>query len=222
MCLVGPSGCGKTTLLKMMAGLESYEGLIAIGGEPVQGTLPEIGFVFQEPGLLPWRTVRRNVEIGLVAQDVGKAERRRRVDHFLALTRLSRFESYLPYQLSGGMQQRVALARALVGQPRVLLMDEPFGSLDAITRARLQDELVSLVEQTSTTTVLVTHDVDEALFCADRTAVFAHAPDGLQRVLDVPLKRPRERADFVESNELVEVRREILRVLNQAPPELED
>jgi ABC-type nitrate/sulfonate/bicarbonate transport system ATPase subunit len=219
MALVGPSGCGKTTLLKMMAGLEPYEGTITIRGDVVDGTPENIGFVFQETGLLPWRTVRRNVEIGLAAQKVDKAERRERVDHYLALTRLSAFADYLPYQLSGGMQQRVALARALVGAPDVLLMDEPFGSLDAITRAHLQDELVSLVEATTTTTVLVTHDVDEALYCADRTAVFAHAPNGLRRVLDVPLHRPRTRQEFVEAQQLIELRKDILAILNEpAPP----
>jgi NitT/TauT family transport system ATP-binding protein len=220
LALVGPSGCGKTTVLKMMAGLEPYDsGTISVGGQVVRSVPANIGFVFQEPGLLPWRSVRRNVEIGLANRGDSVATRNAIVDHHLQMTGLGDFSKYLPYQLSGGMQQRVALARALVGEPQVLLMDEPFGSCDAITRSRLQDELVSIVESSRTTTVLVTHDVDEGLYCADRMAVFGVRPAGIQLIFDVPLSRPRSRTDFVEAHELSDVRHQVLDVLNAPAPD---
>jgi NitT/TauT family transport system ATP-binding protein len=215
IALVGPSGCGKTTLLKMMAGLEPYDsGSISIRGQPVKGVPLNIGFVFQEPGLLPWRTARQNVEIGLVAHKKDRQATKQAVDRHLAITGLTDYADFHPYRLSGGMQQRVALARALVGEPDVLLMDEPFGSLDAITRARLQDELVEIMQETRTTTVFVTHDVEEALYCSDRMAIFGPRPVGLQRVLRVPLSRPRSRREFVESIALVRLREEVLGILN--------
>ncbi len=198
-----------------MAGLEVPDsGSVYIRGEPVVGVPFHIGFVFQEPGLLPWRTVRQNVELGLAAHKPTPTRKREAVDRYLGITGLMDFADYHPYQLSGGMQQRTALARALVAEPDVLLMDEPFGSLDAITRGRLQEELVVIVQGIGTTTVLVTHDVEEALFCSDRMAVFGPRPAGLQRVLDVPLSRPRTRASFVESGNLVDLRREVLVILN--------
>jgi ABC-type nitrate/sulfonate/bicarbonate transport system ATPase subunit len=215
LALVGPSGCGKTTLLKMMAGLESIDsGSISIRGQVVTGVPHNIGFVFQEPGLLPWRTARQNVEIGLVAQKKSRPEVREMVDHYLAITGLRDYAEFPPYRLSGGMQQRVALARALVGEPDVLLMDEPFGALDAITRTRLQDELVDIIQTVGTSTVLVTHDVEEAIYCSDRMAVFGPRPAGVQKVLEVPLSRPRSRREWVECTDLVGVREEVLGILN--------
>jgi sulfonate transport system ATP-binding protein len=215
MALVGPSGCGKTTLLKMMAGLESIDsGSILIRGKVVRGVPLNIGFVFQEPGLLPWRTARQNVEIGLAAQKKSRAEVNAAVDRYLAITGLTDYADFPPYRLSGGMQQRVALARALVGEPDVLLMDEPFGALDAITRARLQDELVEIIQKTHTSTVLVTHDVEEAIYCSDRMAVFGPRPTGVQELLNVPLSRPRSRREWVECAELVQLREQVLGILN--------
>jgi sulfonate transport system ATP-binding protein len=215
MALVGPSGCGKTTLLKMMAGLESINsGSILIRGKVVRGVPLNIGFVFQEPGLLPWRTARQNVEIGLAAQKKSRAEVNAAVDRYLAITGLTDYADFPPYRLSGGMQQRVALARALVGEPDVLLMDEPFGALDAITRARLQDELVEIIQKTHTSTVLVTHDVEEAIYCSDRMAVFGPRPTGVQELLNVPLSRPRSRREWVECAELVQLREQVLGILN--------
>jgi ABC-type nitrate/sulfonate/bicarbonate transport system ATPase subunit len=215
MALVGPSGCGKTTLLKMMAGLESIDaGSILIRGQVVTGVPLNIGFVFQEPGLLPWRTARQNVEIGLVAQKKSRPEIKEAVDRYLAITGLSDYAEFPPYRLSGGMQQRVALARALVGEPDVLLMDEPFGALDAITRTRLQDELVEIIQKIRTSTVLVTHDVEEAIYCSDRMAVFGPRPSGVQKVLEVPLSRPRSRQEWVDSTDLVQLRKEVLGILN--------
>jgi ABC-type nitrate/sulfonate/bicarbonate transport system ATPase subunit len=215
MALVGPSGCGKTTLLKMMAGLEPIDdGVISIRGEAVRGVPLNIGFVFQEPGLLPWRSARQNVEIGLVARRKSRREVDEAVDHYLGITGLRDYADYPPYRLSGGMQQRVALARALVGEPDVLLMDEPFGALDAITRSRLQDELVAILQKTHTSTVLVTHDVEEAIYCSDRMAVFGPRPTGVQQVLQVPLSRPRSRREWVESPDLVQLREQVLGILN--------
>ena len=195
--LVGPSGCGKTTLLKMMAGLTSYEGgEILLRGQPVRGIPDNIGFVFQEPGLLPWRSVYRNVDLALESRGMSPGDRTLAVERYLEMTGLASFAKYPPYQLSGGMQQRVGLARALVGEPDVLFMDEPFGSLDALTRARLQEELALIVAKTSTTTVFVTHDVDEAVYLSDRVAVLSARPGRLQEVIDVNLPRPRRRQQF--------------------------
>jgi ABC-type nitrate/sulfonate/bicarbonate transport system ATPase subunit len=152
--------------------------------------------------------------MGMYARRLNKVETKNVVNHYLELTGLSDFGAYLPYQLSGGMQQRVAIARALVGEPDLLLMDEPFGSLDAITRARLQDELLGIIESTSTTTVLVTHDLEEGLYLSDRMAVFGPRPVGMQLLLEVPLKRPRSRVEFIEAQELIGIRRQVLEVLN--------
>jgi len=197
VCLVGPSGCGKTTLLKMMAGLTRYDrGEISLRGRTVTGVPDNIGFVFQEPGLLPWRSVYRNVDLALESKGMSADDRRSAVERYLEMTGLTAFAKYPPYQLSGGMQQRVGLARALVGEPDVLFMDEPFGSLDALTRARLQEELATIVGKTGTTTIFVTHDVDEAVYLSDRVVVLSARPGRLQDVIDVKLPRPRRRQEF--------------------------
>jgi NitT/TauT family transport system ATP-binding protein len=212
--LVGPSGCGKTTLLKMIAGLvPCEEGRIAIRGREVKGVPPNVGFVFQEPGLLPWRSVFRNVELALEAKAASRDAKRRTIERYLAMMGLSRFGGYPPYQLSGGMQQRVGLARALAVEPDVLFMDEPFGSLDALTRARLQEELAGVVETTGTTTLFVTHDVDEAVYLSDRVVVLSARPGRLQAVLDVPLARPRNRAAFRRDQAVTHLRGQILELI---------
>jgi NitT/TauT family transport system ATP-binding protein len=194
--LVGQSGCGKTTLLRMIAGLAPYSpGEIKVDGKVVRSVPPRIGFVFQNAALLPWKTVRENVLMGLneVRKDLSKEEKREKVEHQLELTSLSEFGDYLPRALSGGMQQRCGLARALVADPEVLLMDEPFGAVDALTRIRLQEELSAIVERTIATVVFVTHDVEEAVFLADRVAVMTTGPGTIKEVVDVDLPRPRER-----------------------------
>ena len=212
--LVGPSGCGKTTLLKILAGLVRYdEGSIHIRDRSVVGVPPNIGFVFQEPGLLPWRTVYGNVELALEAKSMSRAQRRETIDRYLEMMGLTRFAQYPPYQLSGGMQQRVGLARALAVEPDVLFMDEPFGALDALTRARLQEELARIVTVTSTTTVFVTHDVDEAVFLSDRIVVLSARPGRIQKVVEVGLPRPRQRADHRSSAEAGRLRAEILELI---------
>lgn len=212
--LVGPSGCGKTTLLKMIAGLvPCEEGRIAIRGREVRGVPPNIGFVFQEPGLLPWRSVYRNVELALEAKQVSREAKRQTIERYLEMMGLNRFSAYPPYQLSGGMQQRVGLARALAVEPDVLFMDEPFGSLDALTRARLQEELARVVEATGTTTIFVTHDVDEAIYLSDRVLVLSARPGRLQAVLEVPLARPRSRAAFRRDEGVATLRGRILELI---------
>jgi ABC-type nitrate/sulfonate/bicarbonate transport system ATPase subunit len=190
--LVGPSGCGKTTLLKMMVGLvKPDDGAIHLRGERVTGIPHNIGFVFQDPALLPWKTVHRNVELALDAKKMSSAEKRAAVDRYLALTGLADFAKFPPYQLSGGMQRRVALARGLVGSPDVLMLDEPFVALDALTRSALQQELATIIEDTGTTSVFVTHDVDESVFLSDRVLVMTARPGRIQEVVTVPLQRPR-------------------------------
>ena len=190
--LVGPSGCGKTTFLRIVAGLEpATSGRVLIDGKPVTKPGRDRGFVFQSDNLLPWRTVLANAMIGPeIAGRAGPAERRRTLD-LLKLVGLEGFESYHPRQLSGGMRQRVNLARALAIDPDILLMDEPFSALDAQTREIMQTELLRIWRETGKTVLLVTHQIDEAVFLSDRVLVFARRPGRLQETVDVTLPRPR-------------------------------
>ncbi len=198
--LVGPSGCGKSTLLRLIAGLDGPdEGELSVGDRPITGPSAERGLVFQDPSLFPWLTVRRNVEFGLAAR--GQLRRQRHeVDEYLRLVGLEAFADVFPHQLSGGMAQRAALARALINRPKVLLLDEPLGALDQFTRMRMQDELLRAWAARGTTMLLVTHDIDEALYLSDRIAVMTPRPGRIDRVLDVDLPRPRHRNDrrFIE------------------------
>lgn len=196
LSLVGQSGCGKTTLLRMIGGLAPYApGEIRVRGQLVTDVPPRIGFVFQNAALMPWKTVRENVLVGLneTRKEMSRQEKRDRVEQQLELTGLAKAGDYLPRQLSGGMQQRCGLARALVAEPDVLLMDEPFGAVDALTRIRLQEELATIVDRTEATVVFVTHDVEEAVFLADRVAVMTMGPGTIKEVVDVDLPRPRDR-----------------------------
>jgi NitT/TauT family transport system ATP-binding protein len=192
IAVVGPSGCGKTTFLRIVAGLEpATSGSILLDGKPLSGPGNNRGFVFQNDSLLPWRTVLANALIGPeVAGQVGEKERRRTLD-LLKLVGLGGFEGYYPKQLSGGMRQRVNLARALAIDPDVLLMDEPFAALDAQTREIMQTELLRIWEQGRKTVLFVTHQIDEAVFLADRVLVFARRPGRLQEIVEVKLPRPR-------------------------------
>ncbi len=193
--LVGPSGCGKSTLLRLIAGLDRpTAGELRVGGEAITGPGAERGLVFQDPSLFPWLTVRRNIEAGLVARGV-LHQRRHEVDDYLRLIGLEGFAEVYPHQLSGGMAQRAALARALVNHPRVLLLDEPLGALDQFTRMRMQDEMLRIWEARGTTILLVTHDIDEAIYMSDRIAIMTPRPGRVERVIDVSLKRPRRRND---------------------------
>ena len=190
--LVGPSGCGKTTLLRILAGLEpATSGKILLDGRALSGPGDDRGFVFQSDNLLPWRTVFSNAIIGPeVAGRVGEKERKRTLD-LLKLVGLGGFENYYPRQLSGGMRQRVNLARALAIDPEVLLMDEPFSSLDAQTREIMQTELLRIWDQGRKTVLFVTHQIDEAVFLSDRVLVLARRPGRLQENVEVKLSRPR-------------------------------
>jgi NitT/TauT family transport system ATP-binding protein len=190
--VVGPSGCGKTTFLRIVAGLESASaGEVLIEGRPVRGPGGDRGFVFQADNLLPWRTVLNNALIGPeIAGHAGAVERRRTLD-LLKLVGLEGFENYYPRQLSGGMRQRVNLARALAIDPEILLMDEPFSSLDAQTREIMQTELLRIWEQGRKTVLFVTHQIDEAVFLSDRVLVFARRPGRLQESVKIDLPRPR-------------------------------
>jgi sulfonate transport system ATP-binding protein len=194
LCVLGASGCGKSTLLRIVAGLERPDsGRVATGGTPVDGAGLERGFVFQDHRLVPWMTVRDNIELGL--HRLSGDARRKAAEAKLKLVGLTGSGDAYPSQLSGGMAQRVAIARALAHQPRVLLLDEPFGALDAITRMQLQDELLHVRASEHITTILVTHDIEEALYLGDRIVVLSSRPGRVRTILPVSLPRPRDRAD---------------------------
>ena len=194
VAIVGASGCGKSTLLRMIAGLEgNYEGDIAVASVSVSRPSLDRGIMFQDHRLLPWLTVEQNVAFALLNVALPKAEKAALVSEHIALVGLSNFARAFPHQLSGGMAQRVALARALVNRPRLLMLDEPFGALDALTRARMQEELQRIVEQGGLTTLLVTHDVDEALYLADRIVVMQPDPGRVSQIVEVQEPRPRDR-----------------------------
>jgi NitT/TauT family transport system ATP-binding protein len=196
VCLLGPSGCGKSTLLRMVAGLERADaGEVRVEGALVRGPHPSRGMVFQDHALFPWLDVARNVAFGLELAGVRRDEVDSRVGHLVRLIGLSGFERAYPHQLSGGMKQRVGIARVLALRPAVLLMDEPFGALDAFTRMDLQAELVALWRECPFTALFVTHDVDEAVFLADRIVVMSSRPGRVNGVVSVPLARPRRRTD---------------------------
>lgn len=192
--IVGASGCGKSTLLRLIAGLDtSYGGSIVYQGEHITGTDLGRGIVFQEHRLFPWLNVEDNVALAFAATSVSKAERQQRVREQIEVVGLKGFEKAYPHQISGGMSQRVAIARALVLRPQLLLLDEPFGALDALTRLKLQQELQRLWEHEGLTTILVTHDVEEAVFLGDRIVVMESHPGRIKRIVPVPLTRPRDR-----------------------------
>lgn len=193
--LIGPSGCGKTTVLRMVAGLqEPSSGQIVLDGKEVHGPGSDRGMVFQEFALFPWRSVRRNVEFGLEIAGVPKEERRQKVDRYLDVVGLERFADARIHELSGGMKQRVGIARAMVNNPDVLLMDEPFGALDAQTRNIMQGELLKILARTSKTILFVTHSVDEALYLSDRIIMLSKRPGKIKTIIEVPWPRPRDRA----------------------------
>jgi NitT/TauT family transport system ATP-binding protein len=192
LCVVGPSGCGKTTLLRCMAGLiRPSEGQVFLDETPVTEPQPSVVMVFQHFGLFPWKTVFDNVAYGLKLRGVARARWHDLVQPHIELVGLSGFESAYPYQLSGGMQQRAGLARALVLNPQVLLMDEPFGALDAQTRELMQEELVRILEQEQRTMVFITHSIDEAIILGDRIVVMSSRPGSIREILEVGLPRPR-------------------------------
>ncbi|QQX59166.1 ABC transporter ATP-binding protein [Pseudomonas chlororaphis] len=197
VAIVGSSGCGKSTLLRLLIGLDTqFRGEIRVDGKAVNGIGGERGIVFQEHRLFPWLTVEENIGLGLVNEALSASERQTRIADFIELVGLTDFTRAYPHQLSGGMAQRVAIARGLVVSPRILLLDEPFGALDALTRQQMQDELLAIRERARITTVLVTHDVEEAIFLADRVVVMEPRPGRIKRVVDIALPHPRQRSSF--------------------------
>src|SRR5438067_4880227 len=210
--LVGPSGCGKSTLLRLIAGLDFPDsGELLVDEEPISGPSAERGLVFQDPNLFPWLTVRRNIEAGLAARGVLQ-QKRSEVKEFMHLVGLQAFADAYPHHLSGGMAQRVALARALINHPKVLLLDEPLGALDAFTRMRMQDEVLRLWKNRRTTMMLVTHDIDEAIYMSDRIVIMTPPPGRIDRNIDIDLVRPRDRT----SESFLRVRSQILEHLHFA------
>jgi NitT/TauT family transport system ATP-binding protein len=217
LAVVGPSGCGKSTLLQIAAGLiPSDRGTVKLLGQPVTGPPPHVVYVFQQytKSLFPWRTVLANVEFALEGRsEISRAERRERSRTLLKLVDLQDFAAHYPWQLSGGMQQRVAIARALAADPRVLLMDEPFSALDALTRLDLQNLLLDLWAARNLSILFVTHDVDEAVYLADRVAVLTHRPARVQEVVEVGLRRPRDAISTREESRFLKLRHDLLRQL---------
>jgi ABC-type nitrate/sulfonate/bicarbonate transport system ATPase subunit len=210
VALVGPSGCGKSTLLRLIAGLDApSSGALWVGTEPITAPSAERGLVFQDPNLFPWLNVRHNIEAGLVARGV-LHEKRNEVDDFIRLVGLESFARSYPHHLSGGMAQRVALARALINHPKVLLLDEPLGALDAFTRMRMQDEVLRLWEARGTTMLFVTHDIDEAIYVSDRIIIMTPRPGRIERIMRIDLERPRLR----NSAGFLRLRSDILELLH--------
>jgi NitT/TauT family transport system ATP-binding protein len=212
--IVGPSGCGKSTLLKVVAGLvRPSSGSVSLLGEPVSGPQRDIGFAFQRAALLEWRGVRKNILLQAEMRGMDKARAARRADELIELTGLAGFEKALPHELSGGMQQRVALCRALLHEPPVLLMDEPFGALDALTREQLNAELNRIWRETGTTILLVTHSIAEAVFLGTRVVVMSPRPGRLIRTLSVDLPTERDYAQVMIDPRFGSLTREIRQLL---------
>ncbi len=223
VAIVGPSGCGKTTCMRMAAGLEHPSaGEVRVDGVPVSRPGPDRAVVFQQFALFPWKTVWDNIEFGLLSLGVAAGERRERIAQHIELMGLGGYEHAYPHQLSGGMQQRVAIARAYVLDPKVLLMDEPFGALDALTRAKLQDELMKICEATKATTVMVTHDVDEAVLLSDRIVMMTNGPAAtIGEILEVKLPRPRQRLTLAHDPAYIDYRAAVLEFLYEKQAHVE-
>ena len=201
VCIVGPSGCGKTTLLRLLAGLiRPSSGEILFHGEPIKAPARDRAIMFQDysKALLPWRTVAGNIALGLEACGIGEPERSKRIDSLLAKMGLQESARHFPSQLSGGMQQRVQIARCLAQQPRLLLMDEPFGALDAFTRQNLQDEVARIAAEQRTTVVFITHDLEEAIYLGDRVIALASSPGLIVEMIEVGIPRPRQQLETRE------------------------
>ncbi|WP_396897480.1 ABC transporter ATP-binding protein [Niallia endozanthoxylica] len=216
LSVIGPSGCGKSTLLKLIAGLDlDYEGNIVVGSQEVNGPSKERGFIFQEHRLFPWLTVEKNIAGNLSLKD---SDTRKKVDDLISLVNLKGFEKAYPRQLSGGMSQRVAIARALLRNPEILLLDEPFGALDAFTRSHLQEALIDIWGKNKTTMVLVTHDIDEAIFLSSRVIVMDAKPGRIKANVTIDLPYPRRRT----SKSFQEFRTVILNHLDHKAEDAED
>lgn len=208
VCIVGPSGCGKSTLLNLIAGLQpATHGEMFLNGEKIEGTDPNRGMVFQKATLFPWRTVEDNVKFSI---DMKGGHDQEKVDRLIEIVGLTRYKDFYPSQLSGGMAQRVALARTMINEPEVFLLDEPLGALDAFTRANLQDELLSLWQSNENLMMMVTHDVEEAVYMASKVVIMKAHPGEFLRVVPIDLEYPRDRT----ANDFVRYRTEIMKELN--------
>jgi NitT/TauT family transport system ATP-binding protein len=214
MVIVGPSGCGKSTLLDLLAGLTSpSKGQILLDGAPIAGPNLNRGIVFQQYALFPWKTALGNVEFGLEAKGVARAERRQIAREFIELVGLSGFEDRYPHELSGGMKQRVAIARSLAYDPEILLMDEPFAALDAQTRETLQSELLRIWEATKKTIVFITHGIEEAVYLGQRVAVMSSRPGRIKQIIDIPFEARSTEDDLRSNPEFVKLRHDIWELL---------
>ncbi|WP_373839698.1 ABC transporter ATP-binding protein [Methanospirillum sp.] len=215
---VGPSGCGKTTLLRIIAGLDNANtGEVRVDGSLITGPGQKVGMVFQEYSLFPWRNVLSNVAFGLQMQGISKEKRYEIARKYISLVGLSRFEQSYPHELSGGMKQRVAIARALATDPDILLMDEPFGALDAQTRNFMQCELLDIWETKKKTILFVTHSCDEAVFLSDRVVILSPRPGIIREIINIPISRPRDRTN----KEFIDLRRHILEMIEEEEREEE-
>lgn len=214
ICLIGPSGCGKSTFLRLIAGLIApTEGEIYLDGEKITKPGYERGLVFQDPTLFPWLNIYENIAFGLKVRHKYK-EKKKEVKEFIHLVNLDGFEKALPHHLSGGMAQRAGLARALINHPKVLLLDEPFGALDAFTRMNMQDEILQIWKKRGTTMIMVTHDVDEAVYLSDRIFVMTPRPARIEKIIKVNIGRNEKYGRKRDSVDFLNLRSEILRVLN--------
>jgi NitT/TauT family transport system ATP-binding protein len=221
LCVIGPSGCGKSTLIRMLAGLEPHtSGQVLLDGKPVSGPGRDRGMVFQGYTLFPWLTVKRNVMFGPM-MTMGDTAAESLAGTWLDLVGMGKFADAYPHQLSGGMKQRVAIARALINQPRILLMDEPFGALDAQTRTRMQTHLLDIWRNVDITVVFITHDLDEAIFLADRILVLKAHPGEVQELIEVPVPRPRDLGQLT-TPEFLATRRRLDTLIHQPGPPAAD
>ena len=200
ICVIGPSGCGKSTLIRIIAGLEKQtSGSILLDSKPIDSPSSDRGMVFQNYTLFPWLTIKKNIMFGLIMSKTDRQEANTKAMDWLELVGLSEFSDLYPHQLSGGMKQRVAIARALAARPRILLMDEPFGALDAQTRAQMQSYLLQIWESIDITIIFITHDLEEAIYLADRIFVLGSSSNQLQEIVEIPVSRPRKPDQFLSS-----------------------
>lgn len=210
LSFIGPSGCGKTTLMRLIAGLDTPQsGILTLDGKKIEGTNYERGYVFQQANLFPWMTIEKNIAAGLIARKIYD-ENKDEVKKYIEIAGLKGFENAYPHQISGGMAQRASLVRGLINKPKVLLLDEPLGALDSFTRFNLQDIILKLWKERNTTMILVTHDVDEAIYLSDRIVIMSPRPGKIKEIIDVKFTRPRNR----NSEEFLKLRGKILEKLN--------
>ena len=210
--IIGSSGCGKTTLLRLIAGLDKPQsGTLSLEGEKITGTSPKRGYVFQQGGLFEWLTVEQNIAAGLKARHIYR-EKKHRISEFIEMVGLQGFEKVYPHQISGGMAQRVAIARTLINDPELILLDEPMGALDNFTRAALQDKILEIRKKHNTTMILVTHDIDEALYLSDRIVIMTPRPGCIREVIDVDMYHPRNR----NGHDYVHLRKKLLEKFHMA------